>query len=70
MRGGLSPCQLAVGYMAIRDYSRAIELLAEDLDRNHPLMALLHVWPIFDPLREHEDFKALMQRMNLPKQDN
>ena len=26
-------------------------------------MAWLHLWPLFDPLRGHEGFKALLQRL-------
>jgi tetratricopeptide (TPR) repeat protein len=62
----LSPCQLAIGYMAIGDAELAITLLGQDMERNHPLMVWLHLWPILDPLREHAQFGHLVERMKLP----
>ncbi len=60
----LSPCQLAIGYMAIGEAQRAIALLHTDLDRSHPLMVWLHLWPLFDSLRVHREFNHLIRRMN------
>ena len=62
----LSPCQLAIGYMAIGEVPRAIGLLRQDLNRYHPLMVWAHLWPIFDPLRGHPEFTQLVGPMNLP----
>jgi hypothetical protein len=62
----LSPCQLAIGYMAVGDVHRAIGLLRQDLNRCHPLMAWSHLWPILDPLREYPEFTQLVIDMNLP----
>jgi tetratricopeptide (TPR) repeat protein len=64
----LSPCQLALGYVALGEMQRAIELLGKDFDRNHPLLVWLHLWPVLDPLREDEDFQGLIRRMALPSQ--
>jgi hypothetical protein len=63
----LSPFQLAIGYMAIGDTSKAIELLGVDLERGHPLMVWLHLWPIFDSLRKFPEFKSLIAHMDLCK---
>jgi hypothetical protein len=62
----LSPCQLAVGYIALGDVEQAIPLLAQDFDRHHPLLVWLHLWPLLDPLREHPTFRRLLHRMHLP----
>ena len=29
-------------------------------------MVWLHLWPVFDPLRGHKRFKALVRKMRLP----
>ncbi len=65
----LSPFQLAIGYLAIGEIDRAVELLEVDLNAGHPLLAWLHLWPIFDLLRDHPKFKILIERMHLPKID-
>jgi hypothetical protein len=62
----VSPFHLATGCMAIGDSQKAIELLAIDFERGHPLMVWLHLWPIFDPLRDFPAFKSLIARMKLP----
>jgi tetratricopeptide (TPR) repeat protein len=63
----VSPFNLAIGYMTLGEHARAIELLGVDLERGHPLMAWLHLWPIFDPLRQLPEFKRLILKMKLPK---
>ena len=57
---------------AAQDYIRAGELdLALDwLERGYELrnqnMPYISVAPVFDPVRDHPRFRALLQRMNLP----
>jgi hypothetical protein len=46
---------------------RAIRCLRRACARHHPLMVWLHLWPIFDPWRNVPEFKALIDRMHLPK---
>jgi tetratricopeptide (TPR) repeat protein len=62
----VSPFHLAIGCMAMDDNQKAIELLAIDFERDHPLMVWMHLWPLLDPLREDAQFKRLIKRMNLP----
>ena len=62
----ICPSHLALGWMALDDPSKAVEMLSVDFDRGHPLMAWLHLWPILDPLREMPSFQSLTGRMNLP----
>ena len=61
-----SPVSLALAYMGVGRMDEAIAKLEEACNDRHPLMVWLHLWPVFDPLRSHERFKALMRRMNLP----
>ena len=63
----ITPCHLALGYMAVGETQRALALLRKDFDRNHPLLVWLNLWPVLDPLREHGDFKALVRRMALER---
>jgi len=60
------PVNMALIYMAFGCNQEAIKQLGKACDDLNPLMAWLHLWPILDPLREEEDFKALIRRMNLP----
>ncbi len=41
------PFHLAIGYLAVGEQQKAVEFLGIDLERGHPLMAWLHLWPIF-----------------------
>jgi len=66
---GETPVSFALGHMGIGDKGLAVKYLEQACDWGHPLMVWLHLWQVFDPLREDEDFKALIQRMNLPRRD-
>lgn len=63
MQGSLS---LAVAYMALKRTDEAITQLQKACDQGNPFATFLHLWPIFDPLREQAGFKALISRMQLP----
>ncbi|HTV53584.1 MAG TPA: hypothetical protein VMI06_01575 [Terriglobia bacterium] len=63
----VSPFHLAIGYMALDNHERAVMLLRQDAERGHPLMTWLHLWPLFDPLRELPEFKRLISDMKLPQ---
>ena len=49
-------------------YFPAKVLGGEDIERGHPIMAWLHLWPVFDSLREDARFQDLIRRMDLPSQ--
>jgi tetratricopeptide (TPR) repeat protein len=67
--GWRSPISRALAYTGAGRSGEAIAELERACEMGHPLMIWLHLWPIFDPLREHERFKALIKRMNLPQRD-
>jgi hypothetical protein len=57
--------QLALAHMGLGDSDRAVTELARACDDRDPLLLWLHLWPVFDPLRDHEGFKALIERIGL-----
>jgi tetratricopeptide (TPR) repeat protein len=60
------PVQLALAHLAAEELDYAVLDLERAVEEGDPKMALLHLWPLFDPLREQEGFKALIRRMKLP----
>ena len=60
------PLNLALAYMGAGKPATAVRYLKRACDESHPLMAWLHLWPVFDPLRGHPAFKKLIERMKLP----
>lgn len=64
----VSPFHMALACMALGEQEKAIELLGEDMERGHPIMAWLHLWPVFDSLRQDARFQDLIRRMKLPSQ--
>jgi hypothetical protein len=56
----LRPIQLALAHMAVNDQHTAVEYPAQPFDRFYPLMAWLHVLPVFDEWRSGKDFPRLM----------
>ena len=66
IRSWRSPVSRALAHMGLGRPGEAIEALENACDMAHPLMVWLHLWPIFDPLRDEARFKALIKRMNLP----
>jgi hypothetical protein len=61
-----SPLSFALAYMATARPEEAIAQLEKACEIGYPLMFWLHLLPIFDPLRDHPKFKALIKRLNLP----
>lgn len=59
------PLQLALAHMAVDEMEEAISDLRRACDEGDPKMAWLHLLPLFDPLREHEGFRALLKRLHL-----
>lgn len=60
------PVQLALAHLAAQELDYAVLDLERAVEEGDPKMAWLHLWPLFDPLREQEGFKALIRRMKLP----
>lgn len=58
--------QLALAHLGAKEMDEAVFHLGRAIDEGDPKMAWLHLWPLFDSLREHEGFKALISRMKLP----
>ncbi len=61
-----SPVSLALAYMGAGRIDDAVAKLEEACKAGHPLMVWLHLWPVFDPLRDHKRFRALIRKMKLP----
>ena len=64
--GGMGPVQEALAYLGLGEMDRAIMSLHTAFEHSNPLLLWLHLWPVFDPLRDYEGFKTLIRRMNLP----
>ena len=62
-----SPVSLALAYMAVERTEEAVAKLKEACEIGNPLMVWLHLWPVFDSLRDHKGFRTLIRRMKLPK---
>ena len=60
------PLQLALGCMAVGEHDKAIAALAQACDEHDPFLVWLHLWPVLKPLREHQGFKDLVERMDPP----
>jgi len=56
------PLQLALAHMAVNELEEAVSDLARACEEGDPKMVWLHLWPLFDPLRERPDFQALLMR--------
>ena len=61
-----SRVDLALAYMSIENHEQASEMLSLACDEGHPLMAWLHILPIFDSLKELQAFRALVERTRPP----
>jgi tetratricopeptide (TPR) repeat protein len=59
----ISPVQLALADMALGRTVAASKQLERASEEHSPLVAWLDVWPIFDPLKEEQEFRALIDRM-------
>jgi len=56
----------AQDYIRAGDMDRALDWLERGYDRRNQNMPYISVAPIFDSVRQHPRFRALLQRMNLP----
>jgi serine/threonine-protein kinase len=59
----VSPVELAIVYIAIRDTEKALDWADQAVHERRGWAAYLRVHPIVDPLRAEPRFKALVQRM-------
>jgi tetratricopeptide (TPR) repeat protein len=66
----VQPVQFALAHMGLGDLDRGIDYLAASLEERHPLMDWVHRWPIFEPLRAHPGYTALLRRFKIPVDAN
>jgi hypothetical protein len=59
------PFVLSVTWAELNDLERSMEWLQTLYDRRSGGLTSLNVNPVFDPLRSHQPFRALLQRMNV-----
>jgi hypothetical protein len=62
----VSPVAMATILIGLRDLDRALDWVERAVEDRRGWVAYLNVNPIFDPLREQERFRALVERMRLP----
>jgi hypothetical protein len=67
-RERVDPLVLAEGYLALKDYDRAVEYLNQAVAKHSPGLPSLKVDPIYDPLRSDPRFQAILQRIGLGEQ--
>ena len=56
----------AQDYIRVGELDRALDLLERGYEVRNPNMSYISVAPVFDSVRQHPRFRALLQRMNLP----
>ncbi len=66
-RGYVPAKAIAHIYIALGDFDTAMNWLEAAMTDTDGDMVLLNVWPIYDPIRNHPRFQALLRRMNFPK---
>jgi tetratricopeptide (TPR) repeat protein len=62
----VAPSALAAACMGVGDHGRALDYLERACDVRDPIMAVLGVLPIFEPLRADARFGKLLVRVGLP----
>lgn len=60
------PFQFALACLAFGDHQGALRELLKAADERDPFILWLPLWPLFDPLRGYPEFKAVIERMDLP----
>ena len=63
----VSPSLLAQVHTGLGRHDEALDLLAKAAERRCSDLAWVAVRPVFDALRPRDEFKALLERMNLPE---
>ena len=62
----MSPVQTALAHLGLGEKQKAVAVLARGRDQVDPLMALLEVWPVFQPLESRRAFQTLLRDMGFP----
>ena len=62
----VAPIQLALACMAVNDGRNAVKHLADACSEFYPLVAWMHILPVFDGLRGRKDFQKLVERAGFP----
>jgi eukaryotic-like serine/threonine-protein kinase len=52
-------------YMALGEIDTAVDWVERSIDRHEPIITLLKAWPLFDPIRSHQRYPALLRKLNL-----
>jgi TolB-like protein len=52
-------------YTALREVDTAVDWLEKAIDQREPIVTLLKTMSLFDPIRSHPRYPALLQKMNL-----
>ena len=60
------PCSIALRYVDVGDYERAIDWLETAYEERDPNLPYLGK-PLYDPMRSNPRFQALLRRMGLPQ---
>jgi TolB-like protein/Flp pilus assembly protein TadD len=66
-QGGLSNLKASYIYMGLGEQDRVFELLEKDYDERDPELPYINADPVFDPVRTHPRFVALIRKMGLPQ---
>lgn len=66
-QGYISPFQAALARVAVGERSAAVSALNVACDHGDPKVMWLHLWPFLDSIKDLEEFKAVVHRMNLPE---
>jgi tetratricopeptide (TPR) repeat protein len=61
-----TPLQLALGFIGLEEKESAIAALTRAVAEGDPLTLWLRRLPLFDSLRDHPAFQAIIARMNFP----
>ena len=61
----VQPCSFAFIYLGLGDIDRGFDWLEKAIDERDGLILHLRVDPIYDPLRSHPRYPALLRKMNL-----
>jgi adenylate cyclase len=64
-QGGLSCLKTSYIYMGLGEYDRVFDLLERDYEERDPELLYANADPVFDPVRTHPRFVALMRKIGL-----